>query len=113
MQQALTQAGPSRPSSAAGNPETSPTIFTAQQFHDWFANLTVSTEHEQDSLYRDHHAEISGYREACDALVESLMESEQLVREMMGNLAYVEERSESLRGACENLLEEQVSCYRS
>jgi hypothetical protein len=68
----------------------------------------VSTEHEQDSLYRDHHAEISGYREACDQLVASLIESEQLVKEMMGNLAYVEERSESLRGACENLLEEQV-----
>jgi endonuclease III len=71
--------------------------------------LTLSTEHEQDSLYRDHLAEIIGLREKCDGLIDVLHEGEAEVGEMMKALEYVEERSESLRGACEDLLEEQVS----
>jgi hypothetical protein len=84
-------------------------ITTPQQFHEHFAALTLSTEHEQDSLYRDHLAEIVGLREKCDGLIEVLNEGEAEVGEMLKALEYVEERSESLRGACEDLLEEQVS----
>jgi hypothetical protein len=82
---------------------------TPQQFHDHFTALTLSTEHEQDSLYRDHLTEIVGLREKCDGLIGLLTEGEEEVKEMLGCLEYVEERSESLRGACEDLLEEQVS----
>nr|XP_019044681.1 hypothetical protein I302_06594 [Kwoniella bestiolae CBS 10118]OCF23611.1 hypothetical protein I302_06594 [Kwoniella bestiolae CBS 10118] len=84
------------------------TINTPQQFLDHFTALTLSTEHEQDSLYRDHLAEIIGLREKCDALIELLENGEVEVEEMLKALAYVEERSESLRGACEDLLEEQT-----
>jgi hypothetical protein len=83
-------------------------INTPQQFHEHFAALTLSTEHEQDSLYRDHLAEIIGLREKCDGLIEILKDGEGEVSEMLKALEYVEERSESLRGACEDLLEEQV-----
>ncbi|KAK8854795.1 hypothetical protein IAR55_003534 [Kwoniella newhampshirensis] len=83
-------------------------ITTPQQFLDHFTALTLSTEHEQDSLYRDHRAEIIGLREKCDALIELLLSGEGEVKEMLKCLAYVEERSESLRGACEDLLEEQT-----
>ncbi|WWD19057.1 hypothetical protein CI109_103515 [Kwoniella shandongensis] len=83
-------------------------ITTPQQFLDHFTALTLSTEHEQDSLYRDHLAEIIGLREKCDALIELLLSGEGEVKEMLKCLAYVEERSESLRGACEDLLEEQT-----
>ncbi|OWZ31050.1 hypothetical protein C343_03746 [Cryptococcus neoformans C23] len=83
-------------------------INTPQQFLDHFTQLTLSTEHEQDSLYRDHLSEIAGLKERCDALIELLDDGEKEVKEMEKCLAYVEERSESLRGACEDLLEEQT-----
>ncbi|BEI85442.1 hypothetical protein CcaverHIS002_0508430 [Cutaneotrichosporon cavernicola] len=83
-------------------------IVTPQQFHDHFAALALSAEHEQDSLYREHLAEISGLREKCDGLIELLREGEGEVGDMLKALEYVEERSESLRGACEDLLEEQT-----
>lgn len=69
----------------------------------------MSTEHEQDSLYRDQLAEIVGLREKCGEMLEVLKGAGGGVGEMMKALEYVEERSESLRGACEDLLEEQVS----
>ena len=84
-------------------------IMTAQQFHDHFSALTLLTEHEEDSLYRDHLAEIAGLREKCDGLIEALQGGEAEVGDMLNALGHVEERSESLRGACEDLLEEQVS----
>ncbi|ORX38511.1 Sec34-like family-domain-containing protein [Kockovaella imperatae] len=83
-------------------------IATPQQFHDHFSALTLFTEHEQDSLYRDHLAEVTALREKCDDLIEVLQGGEVEVGEMLKFLAYVEERSESLRGACEDLLEEQT-----
>lgn len=84
-------------------------ITTPQQFHEHFTALTLSTEHEQDSLYRDHLAEIVALRETCDGLINLLADGEGEVKEMLRCLEYVEERSESLRGACEDLLEEQAS----
>lgn len=88
-------------------------ITTAQEFQDHFHALTLSTEHEQDSLYRDQLGEISGLREKCEELLGILEGAGEGVGEMMRALEYVEERSESLRGACEDLLEEQVSCVSS
>jgi len=120
----LNNPGPSsrsRPPSAPGTPRLGdsqvisadplhPTsIVTPQQFHEHFAALTLSTEHEQDSLYREHLAEIIALREKCDGLINVLNEGEGEVGEMLKALEYVEERSESLREACEDLLEEQVS----
>lgn len=84
-------------------------ISTPQEFQDHFAALTLSTEHEQDSLYRDQLAEIVGLREKCGEMLDVLSGAKAGVGEMLTALAYVEERSESLRGACEDLLEEQVS----
>lgn len=83
-------------------------LTTAQQFHDHFSALAHLAEHEQDSLYRDHLNEISGLRDKCDSLIQLLCDGEAEVGEMLNALEYVEERSESLRGACEDLLEEQV-----
>ena len=88
------------------------TISTPQQFQDHFAALTLYTEHEQDSLYRDQLAEITGLKEKCQGLIEVLKEGEVEVGDMLKALEYVEERSESLRGACEDLLEEQVSLFQ-
>lgn len=109
----------SRPPSSPGSPAPQsqltvsdplhPTsVVTPQQFHDHFTALTLLTEHEQDSLYRDHLAEIVRLREKCDSLIGLLSEGETEVEDMLKALGYVEERSESLRGACEDLLEEQV-----
>ncbi|KAL7422762.1 Golgi transport complex subunit 3 [Cryptotrichosporon argae] len=95
-------------SNAIVDPLRPTVIVTPQQFHDHFTALTLSTEHEQDSLYRDHLAEIAGLRDKCDGLIGVLGESEKEVGEMLRALEYVEERSESLRGACEDLLEEQT-----
>ncbi|WOO83859.1 Conserved oligomeric Golgi complex subunit 3 [Vanrija pseudolonga] len=83
-------------------------IITPQQFHEHFAALTLSAEHEQDSLYREHLTEISGLRDKCDGLIQLLEDGEGEVGDMLKALEYVEERSESLRGACEDLLEEQT-----
>lgn len=83
-------------------------LVTPQQFHDHFTALTLSTEHEQDSLYRDHLAEIIAIREKCDSILHLLEQGEWEIDEMLKCLSYVEERSESLRGACEDLLEEQT-----
>lgn len=91
------------------NPLHPDVIATPQEFQDHFHALTLSTEHEQDSLYRDQLAEIVGLRERCGDLLEVLSGAGEGVGEMMRALEYVEERSESLRGACEDLLEEQVS----
>lgn len=96
--------------SAPSDPLHPTSIATLQQFHDHFAALSLSAEHEQDSLCREHLAEISGLREKCDGLIQLLKDGETEVGDMLNALGYVEERSESLRGACEDLLEEQVSC---
>jgi hypothetical protein len=85
-----------------------PPLVTPQQFHDHFTALTLSTEHEQDSLYRDHLAEIIALRSKCDSILDLLKDGEGEIDEMLRCLSYVEERSESLRGACEDLLEEQT-----
>ena len=105
----------SRPSSVPPSPKTDRfdplhpvALVTPQQFHDHFTALTLSTEHEQDSLYRDHLAEIIAIREKCDNILHLLEEGELEIEEMLKCLSYVEERSESLRGACEDLLEEQT-----
>ena len=108
----------SRPTSAPGTPNPDRTdrldplrptaLVTPQQFHDHFTALTISTEHEQDSLYRDHLAEITALRGKCDNILDLLKEGEGEIDEMLRCLSYVEERSESLRGACEDLLEEQT-----
>jgi hypothetical protein len=105
----------SRPTSAPGTPvpdRSDPlrpvTLNTPQEFHDHFTALTISTEHEQDSLYRDHLAEIVALRGKCDNILDLLKEGEGEIDEMLKCLSYVEERSESLRGACEDLLEEQT-----
>ena len=95
--------------SAPSDPLHPTSIATLQQFHDHFAALSLSAEHEQDSLCREHLAEISGLREKCDGLIQLLKDGETEVGDMLNALGYVEERSESLRGACEDLLEEQVS----
>lgn len=84
-------------------------VSTPQEFLDHFSALTLSTEHEQDSLYREHLAEVVGLREKCDELIALLQDGQTEVAEMLKCLGYVEEKSESLRGACEDLLEEQVS----
>jgi len=104
-----------RPTSAPGTPipdRSDPlrpsALDTPQEFHDHFTALTISTEHEQDSLYRDHLAEIVSLRGKCDNILDLLKEGEGEIDEMLRCLAYVEERSESLRGACEDLLEEQT-----
>lgn len=97
------------PSQVQADPIHPILIATPQQFHDHFTALTFSTEHEQDSMYRDHLAEIVALREKCDSLIQLLEQGEGEVKDMLKALAYVEERSESLRGACEDLLEEQVS----
>lgn len=99
---------PGATSGLAPNPINPSSIVTPQQFHDHFTALTLSTEHEQDSLYRDHLAEIVALREKCDDLIDLLKAGEGEVGEMLKCLEYVEEKSESLRGACEDLLEEQV-----
>ncbi|WVQ74956.1 hypothetical protein IAR50_004564 [Cryptococcus sp. DSM 104548] len=100
--------GSSHLSSPMPDPLHPSSLATPQQFLDHFTALTLSTEHEQDSLYRDHLAEINGLRENCEVLVELLKGGEEEVQEMEKCLSYVEERSESLRGACEDLLEEQT-----
>nr|ODO02272.1 hypothetical protein L204_01004 [Cryptococcus depauperatus CBS 7855] len=98
---------PSHLASHLPDPLHPASIATPQQFLDHFTALTLSTEHEQDSFYRDHLSEINGLREKCESLIGLLRGSEEEVKEMGKCLSYVEERSESLRGACEDLLEEQ------
>jgi hypothetical protein len=53
-------------------------------------------------------------REKCGDVLRVLAGASGGVGEMMRALEYVEERSESLRGACEDLLEDQVrsAAYR-
>lgn len=87
---------------------SSQSISTPQQFYDWFSTLTSSLEHEQDALYRDYLAEIVGYREACDALVDECVRAGEVCGEMEESFRFVEERSQSLQAACEELLDEQV-----
>ncbi|GHJ89697.1 hypothetical protein NliqN6_6099 [Naganishia liquefaciens] len=120
LQSALMKA--SRPSSALGSRTVSSstldssqalydqptTIATAQQFHEHFSHLTSSLLHSQDSLYRFHLAEITSYTEACDVLEKELKDSEEIVREMIECLNWVEEKGESLRVAGEGLMQEEV-----
>lgn len=49
------------------------------------------------------------YREACDRLVGECEDAERVCKEMGEAFGFVEERSNSLQEACEELLEEQVS----
>lgn len=49
-----------------------------------------------------------GYREACDALVDECVRAGEVCGEMEESFRFVEERSQSLQAACEELLDEQV-----
>lgn len=105
-------APPSRTHTPLSAPSsTTLSISTPQQFYDWFTTLTSALSSEQDALYRDHLAEVAGYRAACDRLVGACERAEGVCDDMRDAFAFVEQRSESLQAACEHLLEEQVRPY--
>lgn len=84
-------------------------IRTPEQFYDWHASLDRAVAHGQEAHFRAHLAALARHLELCDRLVERGEEVDQEVTRMMEEWRRVEEGGESMREACERLLEERVS----
>lgn len=63
-------------------------------------------------VYLDHLAEVEGFIDDCEVILDQLQGAMGLVRELEANAGFVEECESALRGACERLLDEQVSRTR-
>ncbi|KZT63738.1 Sec34-domain-containing protein [Daedalea quercina L-15889] len=82
-------------------------IQTPQQFYDWFALIDRSVAHSQEAHYRAHLESVSEHLETCDRLIQRIDEVDSAVDGMLGEWKLVEEGGKSLKGACEQLLEER------
>lgn len=83
-------------------------IQTPQQFYDWFALIDRSVAHSQEANYRAHLESVSEHLETCDRLIQRIDEVDTAVDGMLDEWRLVEEGGKSLKGACEQLLEERV-----
>jgi conserved oligomeric Golgi complex subunit 3 len=88
-------------------------IQTPQQFYDWFGTIDRSVAHAQEAHFRAHLADVGEHLDTCDHLVERIDEVEREVVDMLTQWRSVEEGGESLKGACEKLLEERVCSKRN
>ncbi|KAH7888905.1 Sec34-like family-domain-containing protein [Phlebopus sp. FC_14] len=82
-------------------------IQTPQQFYDWFAQIDRSVAHSQEAHFRAHVAMVSKHLDTADMLIEQIDEVEREVDGMFEGWRRVEEGGQSLKGACERLLEER------
>ncbi|KAI0731611.1 Sec34-like family-domain-containing protein [Fomitopsis betulina] len=82
-------------------------IQTPQQFYDWFALIDRSVAHSQEANYRAHLESVSEHLETCDRLIQRIDEVDTAVDGMLDEWRLVEEGGKSLKGACEQLLEER------
>ena len=88
--------------------ETKEPIETNQQFYDWFAQVELSMEREQEEIYRHHLDELEDYIASCETVLEQLDDARGLLSEMEANYKFVQENSRALQLACETMLDEQV-----
>ncbi|CAA7260828.1 unnamed protein product [Cyclocybe aegerita] len=107
---------PANATSTPGTPRTAgPThalhpshpVQTPQQFYDWFALIDRSVAHSQEAHYRAHLSSLSTHLETCDLLLSSIASIEEEVGSMLEGWRSVEEGGNTLKGACERLLEER------
>ncbi|KAI0074424.1 Sec34-domain-containing protein [Panus rudis PR-1116 ss-1] len=82
-------------------------IQSPQQFYDWFALIDRSVTHSQEAHFRTHLANVADHLEVCDKLVKRIDEVESELDGMLQGWRSVEEGGKSLKGACEELLEER------
>ncbi|KAH9839058.1 Sec34-like family-domain-containing protein [Rhodofomes roseus] len=82
-------------------------IQTPQQFYDWFALIDRSVAHSQEAHYRAHLESVSEHLDTCDRLIQRIDEIDSAVDGMLNEWRLVEEGGKSLKGACEQLLEER------
>ena len=64
--------------------------------------------HSQEAHYRAHLESVSEHLETCDRLIERIDGVDMAVDGMSNEWKLVEEGGKSLKGACEQLLEERV-----
>lgn len=89
-------------------------IQTPQQFYDWFALIDRSVAHSQEAHFRAHLASVAEHLETCETLLKRIDEVDSEVNGMLQGWRSVEDGGKSLKGACEQLLEERVRVsYRS
>lgn len=86
-------------------------VESTQQFLDWFSHIEGEIEAEQERDYRRHLDTVDGYVDGCDHILDELEESRGLLFEMQANYKFVEENSQALQSACEDMLGEQVRLY--
>lgn len=84
-------------------------IQTPQQFYDWFALIDRSVAHSQEAHFRAHLESVSEHLETCDRLIQRIDEVDSEVDSMLREWRIVEDGGKSLKGACEQLLQERVS----
>lgn len=112
LQQNLDISRPATPAIARGTHALHPShsIQTPQQFYDWFALVDRSVAHSQEAHYRAHLASLDEQLSVCDLLLTRLEKVENEVEGMLEGWRGVEEGGKNLKGACERLLGERVSC---
>ena len=84
-------------------------IQTAQQFYDWFALIDRSVAHSQEAHFREHLSTVAEHLETCEQLLRRIDQVDSELETMLEGWRSVEEGGKSLKGACEELLEERVS----
>jgi hypothetical protein len=83
-------------------------IETTQQFFNWFSLIEDEMEKGQEDIYLSHLATLRSYQQACDDLLDYITSAQNHLASQTEHYNFVSSKTQSLQGACEELLDEQT-----
>jgi len=82
-------------------------IETTQQFFSWFSKIEEDMEKGQEDIYRQFLNTLKIYQETCDLILKEIDNTTNLLDKLDTNYQFVENKTKTLKQACESLVEEQ------
>ncbi|KAG4108133.1 Sec34-domain-containing protein [Neocallimastix lanati (nom. inval.)] len=82
-------------------------IESTQQFFSWFSKIEEDMEKGQEDIYRQFLNTLKIYQETCDLILAEIDNTTNLLDKLDSNYQFVENKTKTLKQACESLVEEQ------
>ncbi|KAJ3389999.1 hypothetical protein HDU84_008058 [Entophlyctis sp. JEL0112] len=105
--QAPTPAAPVVTAKAPTPTKATKVISNTAEFLSWFSQLEKDMEQEHEHAYWMHLANLRSCLQECDELLADVDAARTLIDSQQGYFAFVEKKTEQLKGECESLLAEQ------
>jgi len=86
-------------------------IETTQQFFSWFSKIEEDMEKGQEDIYRHFLNTLKIYKETCDLILTEIDDTTNLLDKLDSNYQFVENKTKTLKQACESLVAEQNHLY--